>query len=116
MTQGTTDQKVESSTLCAKHSQIFLKVVAQQGLHTTCICLTNFKFALMTCPRDAWRHPDNTLKCPIESGLRRVAQARGQFADVSTLLSQDRERGVHPPARHITHDRFTEHLGETFRK
>jgi AraC-like DNA-binding protein len=69
-----------------------------------------------TCARDTGRHADHSLKGPIEGGFGCVAQSRGQFADVSTLLSQDRQRRVHPPARHITHNRFTEHLGETIRK
>jgi hypothetical protein len=69
-----------------------------------------------TCARDTGRHADHSLKGPIEGGFGCVAQSRGQFADVSTLLSQDRQRRIHPPARHITHDRFTEHLGEPIRK
>src|SRR5262249_36029956 len=70
----------------------------------------------LTCPRDAWRHADHTFKCPIESCFGCIAQARCQLSDVSILLSQDRQRGVHPPACHITHDRFAEHLREAIRK
>src|SRR5262245_16562583 len=70
----------------------------------------------LTTARDAGRHSDNTLECPIESGLGCVAQARSQFTNVSTLLSQNRQRSVHPPASYVTHDGLAEHLREAVRE